>query len=225
MEEANNSKSITKKEEIIQQIVKIFWVFLIGSIIGYIFEMIVALVQNGHFVTRQGLVIGPFIQVYGVGLVAYYLVLSKIKLKSYVKIFFLTMFLGGLVEYIFSYLQENIFGTISWDYSYLIFDINGRTSLLHCIYWGTGGILFTKFVLPLIEKMNTLCNKKSFKMITILLVIFIVFDILLSIVAVTRQEERKNNIPANGYVDEFLDKNYPDEKLKEIYSNAKEVGK
>ena len=225
MEEANNSKSITKKEEIIQEIVKIFWVFLIGSIIGYIFEMIVALVQNGHFVTRQGLVMGPFIQVYGVGLVAYYLVLSKIKLKSYVKIFFLTMFLGGLVEYIFSYLQENIFGTISWDYSYLIFDINGRSSLLHCIYWGTGGILFTKFILPHIEKMNTLCNKKSFKMITILLVIFIVFDILLSIVAVTRQEERKNNIPANGYVDEFLDENYPDEKLKEIYSNAKEVGK
>ena len=65
-----------------KKVVKLFWVFLIGSIIGYVLEMIVGLVQNGHFVSRQGLLIGPFIQVYGLGLVTYYLVISKIKNKN-----------------------------------------------------------------------------------------------------------------------------------------------
>ena len=38
-----------------------------------------------------------------------------------------------------------------------------------------------------------------------------------------RQLERKNNIAANGYIDNFFDKHYPDEKLEQIYSNAKTV--
>ncbi len=56
------NKKISKKENL-QKIIKLFWIFLIGSIIGYIIEMIVGLVQNGHFVSRQGLLFGPFIQV------------------------------------------------------------------------------------------------------------------------------------------------------------------
>lgn len=134
------NKKISKKENL-QKIIKLFWIFLIGSIIGYIIEMIVGLVQNGHFVSRQGLLFGPFIQVYGVGLVIYYLVISNIKQKNYIKIFFISMLLGGIVEYLFSFFQEVLFGTISWDYSDLIFNLNGRTSLLHCLYWGTGGVL------------------------------------------------------------------------------------
>ena len=134
------NKKISKKENL-QKIIKLFWIFLIGSIIGYIIEMIVGLVQNGHFVSRQGLLFGPFIQVYGVGLVIYYLVISNIKQKNYIKIFFTSMLLGGIVEYLFSFFQEVLFGTISWDYSDLMFNLNGRTSLLHCLYWGTGAVL------------------------------------------------------------------------------------
>lgn len=223
MKEMNNSIMIINEENIIQKLTKIFWIFLIGSILGYFIETIVGLLQNGHFVSRQGLLFGPFIQVYGVGLVTYYLVISNIKKKSYMKIFFVTMLLGGIVEYLFSYFQENWFGTISWDYSNLLFNIHGRTSLLHCIYWGVGGILFVKFVLPLINSFNKLYKSFNFKYITVLLVLFITFDIVISGMAGLRQLERKNNVAANGYMDSFFDEHYPDEKLKQIYSNAKAV--
>ena len=223
MEETSNSVMIVNKENIIQKLIKVFWIFLIGSILGYIIEMIVGLVQNGHFVSRQGLLFGPFIQVYGVGLVAYYLVISNIKKKSYIKIFFITMLLGGIVEYLFSFLQETIFGTVSWDYSDLFLNINGRTSVLHCIYWGIGGILFIKYVYPLINKIDELYNKKYFRIATSCLVIFIVFDITISSVACQRKIERKEAIPAQGLIDVFLDENFPDERLEEIYSNAREV--
>ena len=216
MEETSNSIMIVDKESIIQKLTKIFWIFLIGSIIGYGLEMIVGLVQNGHFVSRQGLLFGPFIQVYGVGLVAYYLVISNIKKKSYIKIFFITMLLGGIVEYLFSYLQETWFGTISWDYSNLLFNIHGRTSLLHCLYWGIGGVLFVRFILPLIRNLNEWCKNTNFRYITAFLVLFITFDIVMSGMAGSRQLERKNNIAANGYIDNFFDEYYPDEKLEQI---------
>ena len=223
MNENNNSITIIKKEKIIDKLIKIFWIFLIGSILGYGIEMIVGLVQNGHFVSRQGLLFGPFIQVYGVGLVAYYLVISNIKKKSYIKIFFITMLLGGIVEYLFSYFQETWFGTISWDYSNLLFNIHGRTSLLHCLYWGIGGVLFVRFILPLIRNLNEWCKNTNFRYITAFLVLFITFDIVMSGMAGSRQLERKNNIAANGYIDNFFDEYYPDEKLEQIYSNAKTV--
>ena len=223
MEETSNSIMIVDKESIIQKLTKIFWIFLIGSILGYGIEMIVGLVQNGHFVSRQGLLFGPFIQVYGVGLVAYYLVISNIRKKSYIKIFFITMLLGGIVEYLFSYLQETWFGTISWDYSNLLFNIHGRTSLLHCLYWGIGGVLFVRFILPLIRNLNGWCKNTNFRYITAFLVLFITFDIVMSGMAGSRQLERKNNIAANGYIDNFFDEYYPDEKLEQIYSNAKTV--
>ena len=223
MEETSNSIIIIDKENIIQKLTKIFWIFLIGSILGYVIEMIVGLVQNGHFVSRQGLLFGPFIQVYGVGLVVYYLVISNIRKKSYIKIFFITMLLGGIVEYLFSYFQEKWFGTISWDYSNLLFNIHGRTSLLHCLYWGTGGVLFVKFVLPLINNLKDWCKNTNFRYITIFLVLFITFDIVMSGMAGARQLERKNNIEANGYIDNFFDEYYSDTKLEQIYSNAKTV--
>lgn len=223
MEETNNSIMIMDKEKIIQKLTKTFWIFLIGSILGYGIEMIVGLVQNGHFVSRQGLLFGPFIQVYGVGLVVYYLVISNIKKKRYIKIFFITMLLGGIVEYLFSYLQETWFGTISWDYSNLLFNIHGRTSLLHCLYWGIGGVLFVRFILPIIHNLNDWCENRNFRYITAFLVLFITFDIVMSGMAGTRQIERKNNISANGYIDNFFDEYYPDEKLEQIYSNTKMV--
>ena len=213
----------TDKQGIFQKIVKIFWIFIIGSVLGYVIEMIVGLVQNRHFVSRQGLLFGPFIQVYGVGLVAYYLVISNMKNKSNMKIFFITMLLGGIVEYLFSYLQETWFGTISWDYRNLPLNINGRTSLLHCIYWGFGGILFVKYILPHLDKLDIVYKSKIFKIITVLCVIFITFDVTISGLAGIRHLERRKNIQPEGGIDIFFDKYYPDSKLREIYSNAKEV--
>ena len=223
--EAINTKLIVKESEtkstgnVIKELNKIFWIFLIGSVIGYIVEMIVALVQNGHFESRQGLVIGPFTQVYGIGLVVYYLIVPHAKTNS--QIFITSMILGGIVEYMFSYFQEHYFGTVSWDYSNLWFNLNGRTSLLHCIYWGMGGLLFMKFIYPYIQKIDKFYKNKYFRVTTLVLTVFMVFDIGLTTLATQRQLERQKNIAPSGVIDVIMDVHYPDEKLEEIYPNAK----
>lgn len=133
------------------------------------------------------------------------------------------MFLGGIVEYLFSYFQEIFFKTISWDYKNLLFNLNGRTSLLHCFYWGIGGILFVKYIRPYIEKLDELFNRKWYKVITIVVAIFILFDIIISSLACFRQVQRKENILPKTNIGIFLDKHYSDEVLNKIYSNAKEI--
>ena len=131
------------------------------------------------------------------------------------------MILGGLTEYIASYVQEKAFGTISWDYSHLLFNLNGRTSLLHCTYWGIAGILYILYIEPKVEKMRANINKINFKILTSVLSIFMVFNITISCLAADRQKERRNNIEAENKIDIFLDNYYPDEYMDKIFANKK----
>ena len=80
-----------KKEKVLEELIVLFWLFILGSVIGHIFEMIVVLFQKGYFETRQGLLYGPFIPVYGAGIVIYYLILKNIKTENKVKIYLITM--------------------------------------------------------------------------------------------------------------------------------------
>lgn len=141
-----------------REIFKIFWIFVIGSMVGCFVELMVCFVQKGHLEFRQGLIYGPFIPVYGIGATAYYVALAKVKDGK--KAFVISMVLGGAVEYFCSWIQETWFGTVSWDYSNLWFDINGRTSLLHCLYWGIGGVLFVKWIIPFINQLDDYCKRK-----------------------------------------------------------------
>lgn len=211
------------KNKLREELTILFWIFIIGSIAGFIFEITVVLFQKGHFELRQGLIYGPLIPVYGIGAILYYVVLNKIKLKNKLQIFLITMLLGGLTEYLCSFMQEKLFGTISWDYSYLPFNIQGRTSLLHCIYWGIGGILYVTYIEPLIEKMREKINKNIIRIITIILAIFMIFDITISWMAAERQIERKSNVEPENKIDLFFDEYYPDEYLDRIFNNKKYV--
>ena len=208
-----------KRKDVFKFVLIIFWVFFIGSMIGYGVETAVAIIQNGHFASRQGLLYGPLIPVYGIGLVVYYLVISKIKNKGNLKIFIITMVLGGIVEYLFSFFQEKFFGTVSWDYSNLWFNLNGRTSLLHCLYWGTGGVLFVKYVYPFIEKLINKIDILALKQITVILLALLAFDVGISCIAANRQRERIEGVVANSSLDRFCDEYYPDSVMDYIYSN------
>lgn len=211
-----------KKRKIFEKFMFLFWLFLLGSIIGYLYEMIVVLVQKGHFESRQGLIYGPFTPVYGIGIIVYYVFLSLLKTQNKGKIFLLTMLLGGVTEYLCSLVQEKAFGTISWDYSYLKFNLNGRTSLLHCTYWGIAGILYVLLIAPRLEKLEKIISQPSLKVATSFMVIFMIFNITISCLAAQRQTERKKNQEPENKLDVFLDEHYPDETMDKIFANKKE---
>lgn len=209
------------KKKIINYIIKIFWIFIIGSVFGFFAEMLYALVYTRTLIIRQGLIYGPFIQIYGIGAVAYYLLISNVQEPK--KAFFLGMIMGGILEYLCSFFQEIFFGTISWDYSKLFLNLNGRVCLLYCVYWGIIAIMYLKIVYPFLKKIEPLIHKKSVKIVTAFLMLFMTFDITISCMAANRQQERHQYVPADGMIDEFLDRAYPDELLDKIYNNKKEI--
>lgn len=210
-----------KIKKVTNFIIKIFWIFIIGSIFGFVAEMLYATVYTRTLVIRQGLIYGPFVQVYGMGAVAYYFLIKVFKEPK--DAFFAGMIMGGALEYLCSFFQEILFGTISWDYSRFFFNLNGRTCLLYCVYWGIIAVAFLKIIYPWIEKIEPLIYKKSVRILTVFLIIFMTFDITISALASNRQQERRNNIPPKNDLDIFLDRAYPDEYLDKIYNNKKNV--
>ena len=146
--------TVIEKHKTFKKLSKIFWIFIIGSILGFIIETLVTIIQNENF--RQVLVLSSFIPVYGLGLVIFYIILPNA--QTNVQTFIASFVLGGIIEYLFSYFQERYFGIVSWDYSNLIFNLNGRTSLIHCIFWGIVGILFMKVIYPYISNLDKINN-------------------------------------------------------------------
>ena len=209
------------KKKVIDYIIKIFWIFFIGSVFGFFAEMLYALVYTRTIEIRKGLIYGPFIQIYGMGAVAYYILISYVKEPK--KAFFYGMAMGGILEYLCSFFQEIFFGTISWDYSDLFMNLNGRTSLLYCIYWGIIAVIYLKIVYPAFEQINPLIEKNRFKILTMFLMLFMAFDIAISCMAGNRQLKRREGIPPKHKLDEFIDKTYPDEYLDRVYNNKKDV--
>ena len=78
-----------------------------------------------------------------------------------------------------------------------------RTSLLHCIYWGIGGLAFMKLIYPHISSLDKIYKSTYFKAVTGFLVVFMTFNISFTSLASQRQLERRNNIAAQGKLDKF----------------------
>ena len=207
-----------KRKDVFKFVLIIFWVFIIGCLAGYILEVTWHFILTRRFQTRQGLIYGPFAPVYGLGTLAFYLVLPKI--KNIFNIFWVSALLGGITEYLCSYFQEKLFGTISWDYSGLFMNLDGRTSITYCILWGILGIIFVKFIYPYIEKLFNKMNMTVItKFVTAFAVVFMVFNISISSLAARRQYERREHIAPENEIDEFLDEHYPDEFMNKVYAN------
>lgn len=197
---------------------------------GFVYENLLTLIR-GHWTLRQGLIYGPFIPVYGVGLIVFYLIAKKVNInkktdkKILFHIFIVASFLGGLVEYLFSFLQEKIWGTISWNYENLYLNINGRTSIGIAMIWGLAFIIFSLYILPLFQKHKEKIYKKSMQIATIILSVIILFDCSISFAATYRQKERQDMLEPSNNLEVFLDKHYTDEYLNKIYNNAILVNK
>lgn len=198
-----------------------FWCFFLGSIFGFIFESILSYFQVGYIINKQELVFGPFMPVYGIGAIIF-MYISK-HFKSITMTFILTFILGSALEFFYSLLQEYIFGTLSWDYSNSPLNIYGRITLIYSIGWGILGIISCKVLLPLIN--NFLINFSKFQAIltTYILIIFMIFNISVTIIALYRQKQRYLNIQPSNIISKIIDKYYPDNKMDSIFENQKKT--
>lgn len=198
-----------------------FWMFFIGSIFGFIFESILSYFQLGYVINKQELVFGPFMPVYGIGAICLFYISKKV--KSITMTIILSFFIGSFVEFFYSLLQENLFGTLSWDYSASPFNLQGRITLIYSLGWGILGIISCKIILPAINKFVSNFPKKQAIITTWILVLFMIFNISVTTIALYRQKQRHFNIPPSNIISEVIDKYYPDKKMDNIFQNQKKL--
>ena len=198
---------------------KLFLIFMVGSVIGYVVETLFCFFVEGFFESRKGLLYGPFIPVYGFGAVLMTLVLYRYRNRSSTVVFLVAAFLGAAFEFFCSWFQEVVFGTVSWEYSDSAFNLQGRTNVFFAICWGVMGLVFINYTLPFLTELIEKIPNRIGVCISWVLLVFMVFDILISSIAVKRQEMRQEGYPATNAFVAFIDHTYTDEYLKQVFPN------
>lgn len=198
---------------------KLLLVCFIGSFCGVIIEMIWCLVSRGYIESRAGLVYGPFNLLYGFGAVVLTVCLYKFRNRGAWISFLGGIIVGSVVEYVCSWGQEFVFGSRSWDYSKMPFNINGRICLLYSVFWGFLGVLWIKNLYPRMAKLILKIPNRAGKIATWVLLAFFVINTAMSGIALTRWAQRNKGIePANTFW-EIVDQRFPDERMEKIYAN------
>lgn len=198
---------------------KLFWVFFIGSFAGVIIESIYCIIQYGHYESRVGLLYGPFNLVYGIGALVLSAFLYKYRNRSKIYSFIGGFIVGSVVEYLCSYFQELLFNSTSWDYSNIPFNINGRICLIYSIFWGILGIFWIKDIYPFLSELILKIPNKIGKKLTIVLLIFMLLNTLITGVVVNRWKNRTDGVACNNVIDKTIDDLYPDERMQKIFAN------
>lgn len=160
-------------------VIDVIFLFLFYSIFGYFYEILVILFFEKKIEYKRGYLFGPYIPVYGFGIIFITLFLSGLKDNS-ILLFFSSLILAGGLEYFTSYLMEVIYGYRWWDYSSDKFNINGRITLRILVLFGLGGVLIVNFLNPFILNIVNSLDDYTVLLSTYILFLIFIIDFIFS---------------------------------------------
>lgn len=239
IEEQNINKKEKKKFTIFGfTILQIFAYFIIYSVIGFIIETIFGFLTKGVIESRKSFLYGPFCGIYGLGAVVMIIGLQKFKKNNYT-LFIGGFFIGSVIEYVVSLIGELLFDIKWWDYSNMPFNINGRVCIWFSLFWGLLAIYLMTHINPKVDKFLNKIPQKILKNTTIVLIIFLLFDFLitcfalkmfyvrlvndyaLDIKGVDRYLEKYTELYENPVIKDFVDTHFSNEKMLKTFPNIK----
>lgn len=155
-----------------------FLIFMIYSFAGWVMEVLISLIYRHKFINR-GFLVGPIVPIWGTGALFVSFVLSGT--ENLFVIFCVSMVGGALIEYLASWIMEQLFRVRWWDYTKKPFNVNGRICLESIMAFGFFGILIIKFTNPFLLHLIGLMPPWLFYLIASLLLVWMIFDIALSL--------------------------------------------
>lgn len=182
-------------------------------ILGDITETIFCRITAGVWMSRSSLVWGPFSIVWGLAIALATWFLYNYRDRSDGFLFAFGTFLGGAYEYICSVFTEIVFGKVFWDYSDIPFNLGGRINLLYCFFWGIAAVVWLKN--SILSFRAGLKNPDEIrKIITWILIVFMVANMLVSTLALARYDERAHQKPAANAIEQTIDAHFPDARME-----------
>ena len=137
---------------------RVLWYFAVYSVLGWCVEVVYCTVKSGK-ITNRGFLNGPVCPVYGFGLLAICYVSDLLPLENMGKMFFLPLFLTGMVlasavEFIAGWLLMHLFHARWWDYSDRPMNIGGYICLQMSLLWGVGTVIVVDCIHPVTQDLT-----------------------------------------------------------------------
>lgn len=123
----------------------LFLWFVFYSLIGWLWEVSLYLIEDRKFVNR-GFLNGPYCPIYGFGALLILMVLGNV--EEPITLFFLSAIFTCSLEYLTSWGMEKIFHARWWDYSERPLNLNGRVCMIGAVAFGSLSVLMLKVVHP-----------------------------------------------------------------------------
>ena len=199
---------------------KLWWLFVIGAFLGDVAETLFCRITAGVWMSRSSLVWGDFSVVWGLAMAMATLLLYRYKDRSDSFLFAAGTLLGGAYEYLCSVFTELVFGTVFWDYSEIPFNLGGRINLLYCFFWGIAAVIWFRLVYPRLSALIERVPIRPGKILTWLMVVFLLCDALVSSLALVRCDARSRGVEPSSAWEQFMDDRFPDERMKQVYPAA-----
>ena len=152
--------------------------FFVFSFIGWLWEVGIHIVNDGVFVNR-GVFHGPWLPIYGGGVVMILFFLAKWRPKPYIEAAAIVI-LCGFVEYFTSFYLEVTKGMRWWDYTGYFLNLNGRICGEGLLIFALGGMAAVYLLVPVLDSMISAVKPKILKTVCIALLVVFAVDFVYS---------------------------------------------
>lgn len=172
-------KKVVKKKWSSKTFSKLFLIFFVGCIAGWIYEEIFYYVAEGIIVNR-GFLYGPYLPVYGLGALLIYLLLNRFK-KVPILVFLLSFVITGVVEYLTGFWMWEVYHKRWWDYTGLFLNIGGHVCFRSLVSFSVGALILIYAVVPLMDKIIKKIGDKKCLIFSITASIIMIFDLIITL--------------------------------------------
>lgn len=152
--------------------------FLLFSVLGWVYESVwCSLIEQNKGFVNKGFLYGPWLPIYGTGILLIFAVLRKTKIKNGFLIFCVATLIATGTELIGSYIMEAVTGSFAWDYTDCFCNFQGRIAAHPDMMFGFLTLIAWFGVMPHLERYRHITDSKAahlrISLDTIFLLLFI----------------------------------------------------
>lgn len=219
------TKNVLQSRKKMVRYFDLFWLFMIGSLLGVLIEGVFCLFIHGHWETHTVAVWGPFCIIYGIGAVILYIGAILMKDKSYVLQFFVFAVVITVVEYLCGALLKYGLYMQAWDYSKRFLNIDGLVCPAFSIGWGIAGVAFSKWCVPILRRLFSKMNGLMWNIFCIGLSVFMAVNLLITSVCIVRWSQRQQGVLPRNSMERYIDEIWYDNRMQKRFCEWRFIGR
>lgn len=171
-----------------KELIKLSTLFVIGSLLGYIIEVIYKRVVSKKKWTNPGFLKGPYLPIYGFGTILLYeissVLISLLNVPKPLEVIIVILTFGillTLLELLSGIIFLKGFNLRLWDYSKRRLNLNGLICLRYSVYWTILGVGYFYLLHPLFIRLTNFSTSNQFvSLIVAIIMISILIDSFMS---------------------------------------------